>query len=100
MKSEHHHQSGGDEADQWQYELDLFVDGFLISASKKANDKRNMYFEIVEGGTAVDDPSQRIRMPIIVNHHPWLRSKAMRNTIIEVFAQAFRFGASWENARD
>lgn len=81
-----------DDPDWWQRQLDDFVDHFVIRAGK--HDKQTANFRIIG---SVDDA---ITMPLIVTNHPWLRSKAMRTTITEVFAQAFRFGASWENARD
>ena len=79
----------GSASDDWQAELDYFVDAFTIRAGK--HDKRSANFRII--ARAEDD----IAMPLIVTEHPWLRSKAMRNLIVEVFAQGFRFGASWEN---
>jgi hypothetical protein len=91
-------ESGGEEVYDWQTELDWFVDGLEIRPSRTANDKRNIYFEMLS--PPVSDADDEVRMPFAVSAHPWIRSKAMRKLIVEVFQQAFRYGASWENARD
>jgi len=94
--SESQHESS-DEADQWQFDLDQFVNDLRLRPSKAPNDKKNIYFEMLS--PPVSDADDEIRMPFAVTAHPLIRSQAMRKLITEVFQQAFRYGASWENAR-
>ena len=86
-------QAGEAEADTWQSELDSFVDALQIRVGKYG--KRSANFTIVS--PSISDADDETIMPLLVTAHPWLRSKAMQLLILEVFAQAFRFGASWEN---
>lgn len=97
IRSSESQRESADEADQWQFDLDQFVNDLRLRPSKAPNDKKNIYFEMLS--PPVSDADDEIRMPFAVTAHPWIRSQAMRKLILEVFQQAFRYGASWENAR-
>jgi hypothetical protein len=85
-----------DADDQWQNELDLFVDEFVLEPNSiiKLADGKTVHCDILR----ITD-HDTIRMPLAFFYSGKV-SKKLQIIIGEVFEQGFRYGASWENAAE
>ena len=85
-----------DNTDRWQAELDQFISCLTQLQPVRSASREKLYFNVVVHS---DDSWDGIIMPVGVDAHPWLRSKAMRAVMLEMFKQGFSYGASWEQTR-
>jgi hypothetical protein len=82
-----------------QDEVNDFV-SWLRLVPRKPNDalSSRSYFDVTV--SCEGNPWDEAVMPIAVDSHPWVRSKAMREVILSAFRQGFQYGINWEESRN
>jgi hypothetical protein len=82
-----------------QDEVNDFV-SWLHLVPRKPNDalSSRSYFDVTV--SCENNPWDEAVMPIAVDSHPWVRSKAMREVILSAFRQGFQYGVNWEESRN
>ena len=79
--------------------MDAFVSWLRLVPRKPNNALSDRsYFDVTVN--CKDSPWDDTVMPIAVENHPWVRSKAMREVIISAFRQGFQYGINWEESRN